>query len=458
MADDRDKKFKAERTKQLKRYTAAQREALKDVHDLLAEAEKRIRLELASAPTEFEAWQLPNIQQSIDLAMKETGDALGASGAKHLSTAHGLGIALVDQPLNAGGLRIAGLMPEVDLRQLMAMRSFLIGRMKDVSDEVARKIKSQIGSVMIGASNTNEAVTGIAGMVTGGRSRAITIMRTEMGRAFSVATQERQTQAAEHLPGLQKQWRRSGKIHSRITHDIADGQIVAVDQPFIIDGHRLMYPRDPAAPAKETINCGCVQLPHMAHWEVHQPDRLPFSDEETFKNPIKRDLARELNPTVHHANIETLERLSRPAARRQIADDLAGEDFVAFIAKVGGPAEQRGVAVVPDKLAKAMGAEAGIVRLSSYTVGKQRAHRRGQNFTAADYRRVQRILDDGHLLKESATHVQAFHEINGQTWKAVVKKTENGDEVYLQSLHRSNPTQQSQALAKHGKNKIGGEE
>ncbi len=381
--------------------------------------------------------QLKRLTKAHQEALGEVGGELGRRGAAHLSAAHALGIDLVEAPLKAGGIRILGATPEVDLRQLMAMRAFLIDRMKDVTAEVANKIKRQIGLVMTGAVNTSDAVTSIAGMISGGRGRAITIMRTEMGRAFSVATQERQAQASAVLPGLKKQWRRSGKIHSRISHDAADGQVVDVDKPFIVGGLELMYPRDPKAPAKETVNCGCVQLPFMEHWDVRQPDRMPFSDEEVFKNPAKRDLARELNPTVHHANIQTLERLSKPAARRQIADDLAGEDFSAFVARTGGPAEQRVAAVVPDKLAKAMGTDAGVVRLSSYTVVKQRERRRGQRFAAADYRRVQDILDDGKVFKESATHAQAFKEIDDQIWKVVVKKTVKGDEVYVQSLHRA---------------------
>lgn len=434
---NRDKAFQKERTAQLKKLTAAQRTALADVRSLLEDARGRIKAELAATPSDFQAWQLPNIQQSIDQTLGEIGDELGRRGSAHLSAAHGLGVDLVDAPLKAGGIRIAGVMPDVDLRQLMAMRTFLVDRMKDVTAEVATKVKRQIGLVMIGALNPADAATGISGMVDGDRGRAITIMRTEMGRAFSVATQERQAQASTVLPGLKKQWRRSGKIHSRISHDAADGQVVDVDKPFVVGGVDLMYPRDPKAPAKETVNCGCVQLPFMEHWDVRQPDRMPFSDEEVFKNPAKRDLARELNPTVHHANIETLERLSKPAARRQIADDLAGEDFAAFVARTGGPAEQRAVAMVPDKLAKAMGTDAGVVRLSSYTVVKQRERRRGQRFTAADYRRVQGILDGGQVFKESATHAQAFQEIDGQIWKVVVKKTVKCDEVYVQSLHRA---------------------
>ena len=448
---ERDKAFRQERANQLKRYRAAQRAALGDVRSLLEDARARIKTEMAATPSDFQSWQLPNIQQSIDQALGEIGADLGNRGAGHLAAAHRIGVDLVDEPLKAGGIRILGVLPEVDLRQLMAMRTFLVDRMKDVTAEVATKVKRQIGLVMIGALSPADATTGISGMVLGGRSRAITILRTEMGRAFSVATQERQTQAAEHLPGLKKQWRRSGKVHSRIAHDVADGQIVDVDKPFVIGGVELMYPRDPKAPAKETVNCGCVQLPIMEHWDVRQPGRTPFTDEEVFKSPIKRDLARELNPQVRHANIETLERLSVPAARRQIADDMAGEDFAAFVARTGGPTEHRAVAVAPDDLAEAMGVQARAVRLSSYTVVKQRERRRGQGFTAADYRRTQEIIDRGMLVQENDTHVMAFRTFGDEVWKAVLKRTGAGDELYLQSLHRSNQAQRRRALTKHQK-------
>ena len=70
-------------------------------------------------------------------------------------------------------------------------------------------------------------------------------------------------QAAKVLPGLKKQWRRSGKLRSRIAHDAVDGQIRETGKPFSVGGASLMYPRDPAGPAAETINCGCQSLPWM---------------------------------------------------------------------------------------------------------------------------------------------------------------------------------------------------
>jgi uncharacterized protein with gpF-like domain len=89
---------------------------------------------------------------------------------------------------------------------------------------------------------------------------------------------------------MKKQWRRSGKLHSRPEHDAADGQIVDVDKPFIVGGVALMFPRDPAAPIGETINCGCESLPWMESWEMSTPGRKPFTEDEMAGNPFRRAL------------------------------------------------------------------------------------------------------------------------------------------------------------------------
>lgn len=57
-----------------------------------------------------------------------------------------------------------------------------------------------------------------------------------------------------------KMWvsRRDGQV--RDTHIEADGQVVAVDSTFTVGGYSMLYPHDPAAPAKETANCRCVTV------------------------------------------------------------------------------------------------------------------------------------------------------------------------------------------------------
>ena len=60
---------------------------------------------------------------------------------------------------------------------------------------------------------------------------------------------------------------------------------------FSAGGVPLLFPRDPAGPAAETVNCGCQSLPWMESWEVKHPGRRPFSEEEIARNPIRAEVA-----------------------------------------------------------------------------------------------------------------------------------------------------------------------
>ncbi len=97
-------------------------------------------------------------------------------------------------------------------------------------------------------------------------------------------------QAAEALPGLRKQWRRSGALKARVTHDLADSQIRPVDEPFEVGGETLTFPRGPAGSPGNTINRGCQSLPWMESWEVRDPGRRAFADEEIARDPRRAGL------------------------------------------------------------------------------------------------------------------------------------------------------------------------
>lgn len=288
---ERDRAFRKARTEQLRKRTRIQRDTAAELIRLLKDAQTRIAAILAGTPTEYQAFLLPQLQRSIRQALADISAQMGQALDASAVASWQAGIDLIDKPLAAGGISITGVMPEIDTRQLEAMRTFMTDRMADVSVQLANQINTELGLVTIGAQTTGDAISKIEGLIKeGGRRRAITIVRTELGRAFAVATQGRMTQAQELLPGLQKQWRRSGKLHSRPSHDAADGQIVDVDKPFIIGGYALMHPRDPTAPAAETINCGCESLPFMAHWRVANPGRKPFTQEELAASKFRRDL------------------------------------------------------------------------------------------------------------------------------------------------------------------------
>ncbi len=92
-------------------------------------------------------------------------------------------------------------------------------------------------------------------------TRAMTIARTETAGAVS---------GGRHI-GMQKSgirkkaWLSARDGHVRDTHRAADARYTAnpipIDTPFEVGEAMLMHPGDPAGPAKEVINCACVELP-----------------------------------------------------------------------------------------------------------------------------------------------------------------------------------------------------
>jgi len=55
-----------------------------------------------------------------------------------------------------------------------------------------------------------------------------------------------------------KEWIATFDARTRETHVEANGQIVDMDEAFIVGGERMMYPGDPAASAENVIRCRCV--------------------------------------------------------------------------------------------------------------------------------------------------------------------------------------------------------
>lgn len=294
----RDRAFASARGRIVRAQTGLMRGTRDELARLLTEASRAIAAQLATQPTDYERWSLPRLGSEVRRALADFGERGAARAGSAIGRAWELGENLIDAPLEAGGVRVAGVLGRIDTRQLQAMRSFMVDRIKDIGVEAANKITAELGLVVIGARSSSDAISAVTQILgEQSRARATTIVRTELGRAFSHATQLRMESATERLPGLKKQWRRSGKLHPRLHHDLADGQVVDVDKPFVLKplGRapvELMYPRDPAAPASETINCGCQALPFMDHWQVKHPGRTPGSPQLDDSESLTDILAR----------------------------------------------------------------------------------------------------------------------------------------------------------------------
>jgi len=239
---------------QLGKWNAERRAGAGDVMRILGKADAKVRAILASAPTDWQSYHLPKLRRAIEKAMEETALALKAAAEARQGNAFAYGRAALDAPLVAAGFNAELLTPVINTRQLSAMRTFMTDRMEDVAARAVERINGQMGLVIAGAQAPTDCLNSVSLLLQGERGRALTVMRTEIGRAYSTATQERMDEAKPYLPSLKKQWRKSGKLHGRVEHILADGQIRDTDQPFDVGGEKIMYPRAPGVSAKNAIN------------------------------------------------------------------------------------------------------------------------------------------------------------------------------------------------------------
>lgn len=88
-------------------------------------------------------------------------------------------------------------------------------------------------------------------------TRSTVIARTETIRSSNAGAL-----AAIRDVGIdKKQWLATNDTRTRPDHRHADGQIVGVDEAFVVGGEKLQYPGDPEASAKQTIQCRCTVIP-----------------------------------------------------------------------------------------------------------------------------------------------------------------------------------------------------
>ena len=95
------------------------------------------------------------------------------------------------------------------------------------------------------------------------------------------------------------------------------------------------------------------------------------------------------------------------------------------------------VATAPRRLVEVMGGRSSTVRFSGWTARKQR--RRHKDVNPEDYAYVQQILDGGELFEARGNRIHGYLEIDGRLWRAVVKRSQDGAETYLVSLHKAQP-------------------
>lgn len=98
------------------------------------------------------------------------------------------------------------------------------------------------------------------------KNRAQTVARTEVVGAYNGGLHDAFGMIVDAQPDRSyfKRWLATDDTRTRPDHREADGQLAAWSQPFVVGGFPMMHPHDPAAPAREVINCRCTELLELA--------------------------------------------------------------------------------------------------------------------------------------------------------------------------------------------------
>ncbi len=134
---ERARAFAQARSRIVRGQTGLMRGTRADLVRLLKEAERAIAATLATQPSEFERWSLPQLRVEVRRAMDEFGENGAARASSAIGRAWEYGEQLVDAPIEAGGVRVAGVLPRISTTQLSAMRAFMVDRIKDIGTEAA---------------------------------------------------------------------------------------------------------------------------------------------------------------------------------------------------------------------------------------------------------------------------------------------------------------------------------
>lgn len=235
---------------------------------------RRALLQVLGESSGFKLFHYSQLLQTIDREISRGRDeALRVAGRRVIGSFE-MGSNLVEESLRSAGLRIGAGIPG---QLLSATIDVTADRVRGVWSELGSRLKTNVRQAALGVQDPFTAIQNLSTRITNPKTfgtsevRAESIIRTELGRTFTLANHQRMVEADKRIGGLRKYWLSAEDGRVRPTHEAA-GQAYApggtigpipVGKPFIVGTARLMQPLDPSGPPEETINCRCVSVPYV---------------------------------------------------------------------------------------------------------------------------------------------------------------------------------------------------
>lgn len=137
------------------------------------------------------------------------------------------------------------------------LNELAIDNVKDISDLRRRVSQSFVSGIMAGE-NANKLIKRLQKVAELKLSDITRIARTQTTRVENLARIDVYKEVASQGYEIVKEWVAVVDSRTRDAHKKADGQRVPIDEPFIVNGEKLMYPGDPNGSAENIINCRCT--------------------------------------------------------------------------------------------------------------------------------------------------------------------------------------------------------
>ena len=173
----------------------------------------------------------------------------------------GLRQALVEAGMSGDAMEAAAKRLLADESLLRAMRRETIIISTKIDAATREQLRRSLAEGMAEGENYADLTDRVREGMNNRRAAAAQVARN----AVATATSQSRHEGQSAMGMTHKIWLHSrGPGQPRESHVAAERQYahhpIPHDQPFIVDGVPLMYPRDPSGPAEETINCQCIEI------------------------------------------------------------------------------------------------------------------------------------------------------------------------------------------------------
>lgn len=259
------------------RYGTLEDQTIKRMLVMLRDLRARIAAQIATAGG-WEPWRLRNLRAGIEDVIAQFQAQLNAELRASFQDTLVAGGESAVKPFEAAGISggISGVFFRPSTAQVNVMLDFSARLVKQISDEVRGKIDQAVRLSVLGEKSPFQAMKDITSelykqpqgkiptgkeVVGGIAGRAEKVVRTEMQRAFNLATYSQQLETAKRIPGITKGWQATADRRTRPTHLRAHIRYkdnpIPIAEKFVVGTSRMLYPLDPNGDIKEVAGCRC---------------------------------------------------------------------------------------------------------------------------------------------------------------------------------------------------------